>query len=258
MEYSQRLTCFIDLLGFEAAIAQSCQNDEIRQAIHQIILSLSPNKIREVLDEGIFVTNKGSERVGEVEGKIPEQTSDSVRNKTPLNITQFSDSYVLSCPVDDPVSCSELLEVVAAIKSMYFHNLGMIMRGGLSIGSLIHEEGGALFGPVMIEAYKLESRQAIYPRVLISEEAYHHLEAVLGEVKPNLLDTALTFVRKAFDGHMFIDLISIFEAKGFVEQKKSEIEDRLADIEEDILSTSPMAYPKVAYLLDRWNSLNKG
>lgn len=54
---------------------------------------------------------------------------------------------------------------------MYFWNLGMLVRGGLSIGKLNHEENGALFGPAMSEACTLESKFAVYPRVVISQQA---------------------------------------------------------------------------------------
>jgi hypothetical protein len=45
--------------------------------------------------------------------------------------------------------------------------LGFLLRGGATIGKL-HHEVGVVFGDAMIEAFKLESQTAIFPRVVLS------------------------------------------------------------------------------------------
>ena len=82
----------------------------------------------------------------------------------------------------------------------------MILRGGIALGRLIHEEGGALFGPAMNEAYSLESKLAIYPRVVIADNAYNLLS------KSSESHPALKAIFSAFDGHKVFDLVSIFES----------------------------------------------
>jgi hypothetical protein len=75
-----------------------------------------------------------------------ENVIDELSELFPLDITQFSDSLVISCPSSDSGSCLLLLKCIYFIKIMVFYNLGMMLRGGIALGKLIHEEGGALFG----------------------------------------------------------------------------------------------------------------
>lgn len=46
---------------------------------------------------------------------------------------------------------------------------GFPMRGGISLGEIHHQQDLA-FGPAFINAYDLESRSAIYPRIVITED----------------------------------------------------------------------------------------
>jgi hypothetical protein len=45
--------------------------------------------------------------------------------------------------------------------------IGFLIRGGVTIGNLYHAQG-IVFGPAMVEAYELESRTAVYPRIVVS------------------------------------------------------------------------------------------
>jgi hypothetical protein len=49
--------------------------------------------------------------------------------------------------------------------------LGLLIRGGITIGKLYHSNG-VVFGEGMVDAYRLESSVAIYPRVVISPRVY--------------------------------------------------------------------------------------
>lgn len=62
----------------------------------------------------------------------------------------------------------------------------------------------------------------------------------------------LNLISKSFDGHMSLDLISIFENKDLDIKEEKFIVERLKVIEKDILNTFPKAHPKIAYLLNRW------
>jgi hypothetical protein len=43
-----------------------------------------------------------------------------------------------------------------------------LLRGGVAEGDIIHDEEG-VFGPALIRAYELESRIAMFPRVVVDE-----------------------------------------------------------------------------------------
>jgi len=50
-------------------------------------------------------------------------------------------------------------------------DLGVFVRRGISIGPLYHDTN-VVFGPALVEAYKLESRIAKFPRILVSDQVY--------------------------------------------------------------------------------------
>jgi hypothetical protein len=60
---------------------------------------------------------------------------------------------------------SNLLTEIAA-KALH---IGFLIRGGATIGKLYHAQG-VIFGEALIEAYKIESRTAIYPRIVLSNK----------------------------------------------------------------------------------------
>lgn len=261
MDYSNSLTCFVDLLGFEATINQSVTNEKIRAALHKNVHGLSADEIKNVLYGQIpFLDGNGKKSTiaSAYENSVPDHLLEGVKKGSPLNVTQFSDSYVISCPADNSVSCYFLIQAISAIKLMYFYNLGMLMRGGITIGGLIHEEAGALFGPSLVEAYKLESKKAVYPRILISEDAYEHLSKLfdIAELKQQEGKDfhPMALIEKSFDGFKVIDLISILANRSLVQDESTEITNKLHDIEKDIITNSPDAHPKIAYLLNKWQS----
>ena len=51
---------------------------------------------------------------------------------------------------------------------------GILLRGGITVGQLCHKDN-IVYGPAMVEAYELESKSAIYPRVIVSEKFYLQL-----------------------------------------------------------------------------------
>jgi hypothetical protein len=53
-------------------------------------------------------------------------------------------------------------------------DIGMLVRGGVTIGKLYHS-GGVVFGEALVDAYRLESRVAIYPRIAVSSCIYSRL-----------------------------------------------------------------------------------
>lgn len=247
MDYEERLTCFIDILGFKSAIEKSLKRDEVREAIYEAIHELKSENILDQVygDIPIFLLNKeGTAKPSRdvFKGDIKQQLSGTY----PITITQFSDSFVLSCPAKNHASCSILLKCVYLVHLIYYCNLGMMVRGGISVGKLVHEDAGALFGPAMNEAYALESKSAIYPRVIISPEASELLSSML-DGHPSLVP-----FKKSFDGHSVFDLVSIFSWPLCKDFERQEVDDQFKKMENDILEHSKVSHPKIAYLIDQW------
>ncbi|MCU1137040.1 hypothetical protein [Stenotrophomonas maltophilia] len=118
--------------------------------------------------------------------------------------SQYSDCVTLSCRVDEPSSVyyllSELLEIQIALAGR-----GFLMRGGVTVGQLVHDEE-QLFGPAQVRAFELESREAIYPRILVDEQVieigrscpapHHDPDDEEGYLR--------SIVSQDFDGRLFI------------------------------------------------------
>ena len=108
-------------------------------------------------------------------------------------VSTFSDHIVMSYTLDQPgrdkhevlissfVSAGKLLRGLA-LEAL---NLDMLIRGGATIG-LLHHQNGVVLGPALVEAYDLESRLAIYPRVAVSHVLQSEVEG--NSVGPFLLE----------------------------------------------------------------------
>jgi hypothetical protein len=94
----------------------------------------------------------------------------------------FSDNVVASYPIPETEVPFEVLMDMylslstAMVSKIAIHamNIGMLVRGGLTVGSLYHSNG-VVFGEAMIDAYRLESRVATYPRIVVSSRIYDHV-----------------------------------------------------------------------------------
>jgi hypothetical protein len=66
-----------------------------------------------------------------------------------------------------------------SLSIMLWTEHSLLIRGGITIGNLVHIENGPLFGPAMNRAYHLESKIAKTPRILIDStciDAYRKIQ----------------------------------------------------------------------------------
>jgi len=244
MKYEKRLICFFDLLGFSAAIKQAEREPDIAKALFDIFSEFKNGGLETAVYGAIpFLDENGIKTCDEHYGaELMNELDPSYR----MVATQFSDSFVVSAPVDNPAACDLLLHAIQIVHLQFFFRIGMLMRGGITVGNVVHERGGALFGPAMIEAYELESKHAVYSRVVVSEKASEFIHENLGH---SLLAPAFF---RGFDGFKVFDLISALLHSSLFRSKKSVVEQQLMAVEKDILENAAAAHPKIAYLLDRW------
>jgi hypothetical protein len=86
---------------------------------------------------------------------------------TPLEMTAFSDCYLISGKVSDGAWA-----VFAAAQALGANLLAhdILTRGAVVCGGMYHH-GRIAFGPAIIEAYDIERNVANYPRILLTESA---------------------------------------------------------------------------------------
>jgi hypothetical protein len=154
--YSKRFVAFIDILGFTDIIRRTAL-PEPGITIDEIVAALDIPSPAE----------KGKLIIGSV-GDI---------SNSDHKITQFSDSLIISTNYSD----AGLLHLIDHIEKIAFSflKMGFLCRGGIASGLLFHEEN-VVFGPAMIEAYQLESSEAICPRIVLSKEVETYISSMAG------------------------------------------------------------------------------
>lgn len=135
-KYENRIVLFLDILGFRNLIDNSIQDNDVFNSIYQAIYEINTYE------------NKS--------GKISSR-----------EVTTFSDSIVISYPIDNSVLRRIFQEIRDIV--LVLIKYGFVCRGGVGVGELYHK-GSVVFGPAMVKAYELESQYAKVPRVIISNE----------------------------------------------------------------------------------------
>lgn len=89
---------------------------------------------------------------------------------------------------------------------------GIVLRAGMTIGEAHIEQGGPLFGDAVARAVELESRHAIYPRILIDHQLiaqYEQDERLWQDRERDLYEDRLlrNFVALDADGSFYLDYL---------------------------------------------------
>lgn len=204
--YEQRCIAFIDILGFGSLIEKSTQNVDLQRMIYDALDALDSLHTDRLSDEVYSRVNVELIPPNELDEviKMAKLFNESVKKAHPVLITFFSDSVVISAKCDDAIACRLVLDLVAKLSLRLWQDHDLLIRGAITIGSLLHKENGPLFGPAMNRAYYLESKEAIYPRVLIDNE---YFESYINDVN---LDPMASLINHD-DKYYFMSLVSAFK-----------------------------------------------
>ncbi len=183
--YQKAIVTFIDILGFGDLVKQSD--------------AVSINKVLDV---------------------IQKETSDEDDH---TEVISFSDSIVRIRKIETkenkefPMGLlyQELISLVHAQGKLIDFNL--IIRGGVSVGD-IYTSGGRVFGPGLVQAYELESKYALYPRIIIDPRLIqeHKANKLLKAKWHNVEDEQEIIgelLRHGDDGMWFIDYVAALEGE---------------------------------------------
>ena len=82
-----------------------------------------------------------------------------------------------------------------------------MVRGGITIGNHFQNER-LIFSPALIKAYKLESTQAIYPRILIDDSFMKEINKHFpNDPSHSESEFVLDWIRKDIDGKLFLNYL---------------------------------------------------
>jgi hypothetical protein len=162
-DFPVKVVAFLDVLGFESLIQKMEQDSLLSIKIYKLLSTIHSIK---------HFSN----------------TKDTVQSG--LNVSVFSDSIAISTEEENYIN---LIWTVIGLQAKLLAE-GILCRGGVAKGMLIHQDD-LLYGPALVRAYKLESKTAIYPRVIVDTDVI--------ELMPYGLKSA--FLLKDNDGINFLN-----------------------------------------------------
>jgi hypothetical protein len=136
---------------------------------------------------------------------------------------------------------------------------GILVRGGIAKGQL-HHTAKVVFGPALIEAYRLESQIAKFPRILLDRDT--HADFKQNNIGHDIDPVFRPEVQLDNDGPPFLDIFSPFRAPAYGSNERlrmvasncrSNIQTQLDDSIYD-----PGIFEKLRWLAIYWNSMGAG
>lgn len=170
-KYNNYLVAFIDILGFSSLVHNSEKNDE------------DFNKIKNALNEFSKLQNKSTweenKILMEVENDVQIKNTDKYYIEDMSRCFCFSDSIIITVKANEYVNerTSALIAILSKIGA-YLLAEGILIRGVIDLGKMYvdkNPKSSIVFGPSIVEAYKLEQEQTKYPRIILSSNLINEL-----------------------------------------------------------------------------------
>lgn len=191
--FERGVVTFIDILGYKALL-QTRHADDIVKVLKALRRFTEGDGNKEEsprrIDEARLYTQSYSESVSDAVVRV--RTVDTQSQDGPLG--------------------HELFDLTLAMIECI--NGGFLIRGGLTIGPVhVGLDGrGPIFGNAMVRAYEIEENEAIYPRIMIDDDA---IDAYLGdqtlwqdgEIDGYEAEHVARYVGVAEDGSHFLDYL---------------------------------------------------
>lgn len=172
--YEDRYVAYFDILGFTNLVRRI---DSDPALLHRVVGSLKEAQAFAPL--GPAMDQSAGNRPGEFFFNM-------------FHMSTFSDSIAISAKAN-PIGLS-LVMFHCAFTSTRLMGQGVFVRGAITRGKLYHSDG-IVVGEGLISAYLLESKAAIYPRIVIADDVLADF-ARFGGLHSDFLDLR----RQDFDG----------------------------------------------------------
>lgn len=150
--FKKRAVAFLDVLGFKTIL-----NDFEKEAKDNRFEFLDDED-----DNEIFVSSRANDFINTFKNAIGKLDSNKYRYYL------FSDNICITSIND--TTASDLQDLFLVITDLYFEfaQKGYFLRGGIDYGLFIDEKKIAVGNP-LANAYELETKKAIYPRIILSD-----------------------------------------------------------------------------------------
>jgi hypothetical protein len=189
-KYEDCFIAFLDILGFK----------------NKVIDSQHTSGILKILIDSLNIC--GAFPSG---GKKVSATSNTNRTIS-IQSRFFSDTIVFFLK-ENKEDISHLFLIIRYLQDRLWEK-GICLRGAVTTGGMYWpstncKEGNIIVGPGLIDAYKLESNVAIYPRILVSQELCLYINGKEIDAYPfGQTGKLKDFIRKDEDEQYFLDLLN--------------------------------------------------
>jgi hypothetical protein len=177
--YRTAILTYLDVLGFSELVQQSASD---------------PTKVSEIMS----ILNIAKKR-----GTFGSATGGEYPTKLITHTLTFSDLIIRITyvePHDDLIVRLNMeLMMLAGIQCELTAIHGILLRGGVSLGPC-YADDEYLFGPALIQSYRLEEQVALFPRIVIDTELVTEAAKRPNEIWPKV-------IRRGEDASYFIDYL---------------------------------------------------
>lgn len=215
---------FLDVLGFSERIRASYKDGNANNLL---------GSFHQVLAKSI--------------AQLKESTDESM-----LYFKSFTDNVVLAHPRFSDDMESEFGFILWAINEYQFQMAlkGFFIRGGLAVDQLFMDEN-SVFGAALLEAYRLESKVAVDPIVVMCDNTMKlvdmHIRYYSGEVAPQIND-----VLKGPDGRYFLNYLTECIVEGddreYLDAKSLHLHKRQIESALKTYTADPTVFSKFSWL----------
>lgn len=172
MSYEERIVAFIDILGFRNLVNDESRCEDIGAILRLPYLIRQDHMAKMLKIKGVMMTS-------------------------------ISDSLVFSIGLEKRGAMNKITKILTVFMQALMTQYGLLVRGGLAVGKLYHDND-VVYGPGLVRAHELESRIAVYPRVIMTPADFECSIRSCGEISQSIL-------RKTFilDNDWFLRLDSV-------------------------------------------------
>jgi hypothetical protein len=252
INYEQRIVSFIDILGFKEIIKESEHDTSKINIIYEILDFLKYQEHSTQWNLELIEIEEDAQWRGLNRFDITHRT----------NCTCFSDSIVVSVKIGND-DVNEVLSTLIANLSLIGSKLllkGILIRGGISIGNLIHHDNGVIMGQSLIEVYELEKNISRFPRIILSNKLIEKLKYPL--LSKSERYPYHQYLQRFEDGCVgFHQMVYFQVVQSWVKMSEDSLRSDLKSIKLRILQgldssfEHPEIYSKYRWLMNEYNEL---
>ena len=180
------VVCYFDLLGQRAGLL-----NDVRKSYDLTTIQLEVDKVSTAIQRFNALIKGTKKSIVEDTEKLLEAGGLSGENKDVLSkkikslhlgVQQFSDTTLFFANIEngDCAGLGVFMTWCLLLAANFIQLLSehLMVRGGITIGKGWEIEPACLYGPVIEDVYKLESKIAVFPRIVVSEETFCRLEVI--------------------------------------------------------------------------------